>query len=111
MSTRGAGRGSRRGRRATLATVAVLAAVSLGACGASNFANDPRPSAPIKVTATVTAKKVAVSPDNFGAGVVDFTVANLSASPVRFVISGQKGASTDEINPGQPGSLEVDLPK
>jgi hypothetical protein len=111
MSTRGAGRGSGYGRRPALGVIAILVAVCVGGCGSSNFANDPRPSAPIAVTATVTAKKIAVSPNNFGAGVVNFIVANMSASPVHFVISGQKAASSDEIKPGQPGSLEVDLPQ
>jgi hypothetical protein len=111
MSTKGAGRGSGRGRGTALAAIAILAAMAVGACGTSNFANDPRPAAQIEVTATVTEKKVTVSPSNFGSGVVDFTVANMSASSVRFVISGKNGASTGEIRPGQPASLQVELPQ
>jgi hypothetical protein len=109
MSTRGAGRASRRGRLATLAALGLVAATSLAACGTKNFANDPRPTAAIDVGARIDAKRVAVSPAKFGAGLVRFTVLNLSSSPVRFEISGPKHGSTDEIPPDTPGSLQVNL--
>ena len=105
MSTRAPGRGSRRGRRATLAALGVLVAGSLAACGSKDFPNDPRPPAPIEVSAKVDSKKVVVSPDRFGAGLVTFTVANLSNSPVRFTIDGtSKKVSTSEIQPGTPAT-------
>jgi hypothetical protein len=88
-----------------------MATLSLGACGSSDFANDPRPAAPIEVTAKVDSKEVQVSPNKFGAGVIDFTVANLSQSPVRFTLSGPKDASSPEIQPGSPGYLKVQLPE
>ena len=110
MSTRAPGRGSRRGRRATLAALGVLVAGSLAACGSKDFPNDPRPPSPIEVSAKVDSKKVVVSPDRFGAGLVTFTVANLSNSPVRFTIDGtSKKVSTSEIQPGTPGSLKIQL--
>jgi hypothetical protein len=112
MSTRAVGRGSRRGRRVTLAVIGVLAAGSLGACGSKDFPNDPRPPAPIEVSAKVDSKRVVVSPNRFGAGLVTFTVANLSASPIRFTVDGtKKKASTSEIQPGAPGYLKVELPQ
>jgi len=110
MSTRAAGRASRRGRQAGLAVIGVLAAASLGACGSKDFPNDPRPPAPIEVSAKVDSKKVVVSPDRFGAGLVNFTVANLSDSPIRFTVDGTtKRFSTSEIQPGFPGYLKVQL--
>jgi hypothetical protein len=111
MSTRGPGRGSRRWRPAALALLAVASVASLTACGSSNFANDPRPAAPIQVTATLSTDRVAVSPRNFGAGVVDFAVANLSDARLRFQITGPKAASTPVIKPNEPGSLQISLPK
>jgi hypothetical protein len=111
MSTRGAGRASGRGRQATLAAVGILAVVSLAACGSKDFANDPRPPAPIDVSAKVDSQKVQVSPQKFGAGLVTFTVANLSSSPIRLQISGPKKASSNAIQPGMPGSLQVQLPQ
>jgi MYXO-CTERM domain-containing protein len=105
MST---GETGRKGRRAALA-LAVLGALGLSACGEEDFPNKSRPPAPIDVTAKVDAKKVLVSPDKFGAGLVNFTIANLSDSPVRFTLSGPEDAATPAIQPGAPATLKVDL--
>ena len=107
----GAGRGSRCGRRVTLAAFVVLSSVLLSACGSEKFANDPRPASPIEVAAKIDANRVAVSPNSFGAGLVTFTVANFSKSPVHFELSGPRDATTDEIKPGEPGFLEIQLPE
>jgi hypothetical protein len=111
MSTRGVGRAPGRTRHALLAALAASAALTLGACGSSDFANDPRPSASIVVTARVASDQVEVSPDHFGAGVVTFTIANLSQSPVRFTLSGPKDAATPPIQPGDPANLKLNLPQ
>lgn len=111
MGTRGAGRASRSGSRAALAALALTAGLSLAACGSSDFPNEPRSPAPIEVTAKVDSKKVVVSPSRFGAGLVNFTIANLSDSPVRFTLSGPKDAATSEIQPGTPAYLKVNLPE
>jgi hypothetical protein len=108
MSIRGAGRAS---RRATFAALAAAAAVSLGACGSDDVDNNPRPAAPINVTARVDSDKVVVSPDRFGAGLVNFTIANLSDSVVRFTLTGPRDTATPEIQPGAPGTLKVELPE
>jgi hypothetical protein len=89
-----------------------LPALSLGACGESDFENDPaRASAPIAVAARVDQREVAVSPERFGAGLVNITIANFSDSPVRFTLSGPKEVATQPIPPGAPGSLKVELPE
>ena len=111
MSTRGVGRAPGRTRHALCAALAVSAALVLGACGSSDFANDPRPAAPIVVTARVDPGQVQVSPDRFGAGMVRFTIANLSESPVRFTLSGPKDAATPPIQPGDPANLKLNLPQ
>jgi hypothetical protein len=104
----GAGRAS---RRAAFGALAVAAAFSLGACGSDDVDNLPRPAAPINVTARVDSDKVVVSPDRFGAGLVNFTIANLSDSVVRFTLSGPRDTATPEIQPGSPGTLKVELPE
>jgi hypothetical protein len=109
MSTSGAGRASRGVRPATLAVLGLVATVSLTACGSKDFANDPRPPAAIDVSARIDANRVAVSPAKFGAGLVSFTVLNLSSSPVRFEISGPRRGSTEEIPPDTPRSLRINL--
>jgi hypothetical protein len=111
MSTRGVGRAPRRARRALFAALAASATLLLAACGSSDFANDPRPPAPIEVTAKVASGQVVVSPDHFGAGLINFTIANLSNAPVRFTLSGPKDAASGPIQPGAPANLKLNLPQ
>ena len=95
-----------------IAALAAMAALSLGACGEDDFTNDPaRASATINVAARVDKREVVVSPNRFGAGLVNFTIANFSDSPVRFTLSGPKEAASLPIPPGAPGSLKVELPE
>ena len=103
--------GRRSGGRYAVPAVALaaLAALTLGACGSEDFPNKPRPPAPLDVTAKVDSQKVVVSPSKFGAGLVTFTIANLSDSPVRFTLSGPTDAATDAIQPGSPANLKVEM--
>jgi hypothetical protein len=95
----------------TLGVTAVLAYV-LAACGSSDFANDPRPPAPIEITANVTPDEVLVSPNKVGGGLANFTVSNQSDAPVRFTLVGpapQDNIATNEIPPGGVGNLKAPL--
>jgi hypothetical protein len=107
----GAWRGSRRGRRAAAALAGLVATVLLAGCGSSDSLTGTRPPAPIAVAAKIDANRVAVSPDNFGAGLVTINVANFSDATVRLELSGPRRASTSEIRPGQPGFLKIELPE
>ena len=89
--------------------LAILGGAALAGCGAEDNPNNPRPPAQLEVSASVDAHRVQVSPDKFGGGVVNFTVANLSGAPIRFSVSGPKKASTVEIQPGAPDYLKMDL--
>jgi hypothetical protein len=109
MATRGARRASRRGRLAALAIPAVVAGLLFAGCGAEEFPNNPRIAAPIEVSARVDSNRVQVSPNKFGAGLVNFTVANLSGSPVTFNVTGPTKGSTVEIQPGAPDYLKMNL--
>ena len=112
MSTRGAGRAPRRARQTSFAALATLAAFSLGACGEDDYANDPpRAAASIQVAARIDQQEIVVSPNRFGAGLVNFTIANFSDSPATFTLSGPKDAATEEIPPGAAGDLKVQLPE
>jgi hypothetical protein len=103
------------GRRARgAASVAALAGlVAFAGCGGDDdFANDPRPAAPIVVTAKVDDQKVAVSPDEFGAGLVNFTVSNQSDDPVSLTLVGpapEDNQESGEIPPGGVGNLKADV--
>jgi hypothetical protein len=109
MATRGVRRASRRGRTVALVALSILVAGAIAGCGAKDFPNDPRPSAQIEVSASVNSQKVQISPDKFGAGIVNFTVANMSGSPVTFSVSGPKKGSTVQIQPGAPDYLKMNL--
>ena len=86
-----------------------LVGVLLAGCGAEDFKNNPRVAAPIEVSARVDSDRVQVAPNKFGAGLVNFTVANLSGSPVQFNVTGPTEGSTAEIQPGAPDLLKMNL--
>jgi hypothetical protein len=111
MVTRGRRRASRWGRAAALAVAAIVAATAAVGCGAASNPNDPRPPAQLEVSASVNPQKIQIAPDKFGAGVVNFTVANLSGSPITFSVNGPRKASTAEIQPGAPDYLKMNLPQ
>jgi hypothetical protein len=111
MSSGVLGRARNVGRRAALGALALATAASLSACGEDDWKNNKRPASPIDVTARIDSEQVEVSPDRFGAGPVEFTIANLSPSPVRFTLSGPKRAATSEIDPQVPANLKVALPE
>jgi hypothetical protein len=109
MAIRGARRASRRGRLASLGVSALLLVVAVTGCGSSDFPNDPRPPTPIEVSARVDSQRVQVAPDRFGAGLVNFTIANLSSAPVTFDVTGPTKGSSTEIQPGAPDSLRLSM--
>ena len=68
--------------------------------GASDFKNDPRPPVPAEVTVKIATDGVAVSPREFGAGLVNFTVANLTNETGSLAIQGPVDATSNEIAAG-----------
>jgi hypothetical protein len=101
----------RRAARAGVATLAV-AGLAVSGCGEDDFANEPRPAAPIVVTAKVGSDRVLVSPDRFGAGLVNITVSNQSDDPVRLTLVGPEPADNvqgDDIPPLGVGNLKASL--
>ena len=103
--------------------VAVLGAVGVAAlagCGSEDdYENNPRPPAPINVTAYVSPERVSVSPASFGAGPIVVIVTNQSNSSqdVTFATDGPGGGggggsltqSTGLINPGDTGQIKLDV--
>ena len=75
-----------------------LALVSVAGCGGGDdYANKPRPPAPINVTAAITDARVSVSPRRFGAGPIVLIISNQSSSAQRVTFE------TDELGGEQPG--------
>jgi hypothetical protein len=94
------------------------ALVTVAGCGGGgDYKNDPRPPAPINVTAAITNSKVSVSPQRFGAGPIVLVISNQSstAQEVTFETDELGGSepgrtfSTTPINPRGTATLKVDV--
>jgi len=104
-------------RRTTAQVVpclAVVAATVAGCGGGSDYKNEPRPAAPIVVTASISKDAVSVSPRKFGAGPVTLIVTNQTSASQQLTLeinSGQAGfkGRTGPINPRDTGQLKADL--
>jgi hypothetical protein len=88
---------------------ALVAAFALAACGEDDFANDPRPAAPIELTARVADDVVNVSPRSAGAGLATITISNQSQDPAVLVFEGPSDEESNEIIPGGTGDMKIRL--
>ncbi len=100
----------------SLATVAALAVAGCG--GESDYANDPRPPAPINISVAISPDKVTVSPSQFGAGPVTLLVANLTDQSQRLTLETQSLSKESGIqqqsaviNPQGTTTVKVDVPE
>jgi hypothetical protein len=106
-----------RRRTAQVVPCFALAAVLVAGCGSStDYKNEPRPPAPIVVTASISKKAVSVSPTTFGAGPVTLIVTNQTAASQQVTLEINSGAAgfkgrTGPINPRDTGRLKADLPQ
>ena len=100
--------------------VGVIAiAMAVVGCGASDdYANDPRPPAPINVAVSVKRDAVNVSPSHVGAGPARLIVTNLTAHSRDVEVTAPAGSSrgcveadtsSGPINPRGTAHLAVDL--
>jgi hypothetical protein len=90
-----------------LATAAALAALVVAGCGRNDFKNDPRPPVPAEVSVKIASDGVTVSPKVFGAGLTNFTVANLTNETGSLAIRGPVDATTQDIGPGDADTIKV----
>jgi hypothetical protein len=92
---------------------ALVAAFALGACGGEDdFENEPRPPAPIELTARIADDVINVSPSRaseVGAGIATITISNQSQDPAILVLEGPTDDQSDEITAGGTGSMKVAL--
>lgn len=102
-----------RPRMGTAAVAALALALTAAGCGGDeDFANDPRPAAPIVLTAKVDSKEIVVSPAKLGAGLVNITVSNQSEDPVSLTLVGpgsEDNVESGEVPPGGVGNLKASL--
>jgi hypothetical protein len=117
-STHRAPRGTRWQAVVALA-VAAVAAVASG-CGSGNddYANKPRPPAPLVVSASISNQRVAVSPHRFGGGPITLVITNQSSSKQQVTLEtsggpgsgpGARPVQTGPINPRETASVKADV--
>lgn len=99
----------RRRGRALAALAVALAAVAVAGCGRDDFENDPRPPLPAEVSIEIGEDEVVVSPAEFGAGLVNFTIANLGDTEASVAIDGPTTAESDEVAPGGTTILKTEV--
>lgn len=102
--------GARTRRIAPLA--ASVAALAMSACGSDDFKNDPRPAAPIALSARISDQEVTVSPNtatSVGAGLATITISNQTADPTKLVLEGPTDESSAEIVPQGTGDMRLNL--
>lgn len=87
----------------------LLGVLVLAGCGRNDFKNDPRPPIPAEVSVKIATDGVVVSPREFGAGLVNFTVANLTNGTGSLAIRGPVDATTNEIGPGAADTVKVEM--
>ncbi|HEY6771473.1 MAG TPA: hypothetical protein VI035_03375 [Solirubrobacterales bacterium] len=95
--------------RVLLVAAALVTALALAGCGSSDFKNDPRPPVPAEVSVKIAKDGVGVSPREFGAGLVNFTIANLTTVPGTLAIHGPVDADSSEIPPAGTGTVRVEM--
>ncbi len=103
--------------RASVRAAIPIGVLALAGCGSkgATFANDPRPPAPINVTAAISDGRVAVSPARIGAGPVILVVSNQSTSSQELSVSSTDGGASDAptksgpVNPQGTAQVQVDL--
>ena len=103
--------------RAVRVLLVVVLALGVASCGAeSDYANKPRPPAPISATVAIDQSRVRVSPPSFGGGPVVFIISNQSGAARKVTFeSDELGASkggikrsTGAIQPRSTAQLKVD---
>ncbi len=104
-------------RLLTVAAVASLALAVPGCGEDDDYKNEPRPPAPINVTAYVSPKRVSVSPSTFGAGPIVLIVTNQSNASQEVTFTSESAGTSGRgdvtqstlINPGDTGQLKLDV--
>lgn len=90
--------------------VAGAAALAISACGDDDFENNPRPPAPIELSALISDGAVKVSPaKDVGAGPATVTISNQTDDAARLVFEGPTDNSSDPIIAGGTGSMKLNL--
>jgi hypothetical protein len=102
--------GAQPGRLRAPALFLCACAITLGGCGGDDDRNANRPPVPINVSVQLGARKVTVSPAQFGAGPITLLLANQSGASQTVTIDGPRvRQSVGPINPEDTATLKVSV--
>jgi len=96
-------------RPALVAAAAAVMALIAAGCGRDDFENDPRPPVPAEISVKIGQGEVVVSPRAFGAGLVNFEIANLGDVPATLTIDGPIETESEEIPARGNNRLKTEL--
>jgi len=87
-----------------------LVVLVVAGCGRNDFNNDPRPPIPAEISVKIASDGIVVSPREFGAGLANFTIANLTRNDTgNLVIHGPVDATSDPIAPGDAETIKLQM--
>jgi hypothetical protein len=92
-----------------VAAVCAMVVLVVAGCGRNDFNNDPRPPVPAEISVKIASDGVVVSPKEFGAGLANITVANLTNDTGSLAIHGPVDATSAEIAPGDADTVKVEM--
>jgi hypothetical protein len=98
----------RRGSIGLLACLATFAVVAAG-CGSKSHPNELRAPDPLSITVYISNHQVRVQPGRFGAGDINFSIANQSSGDAALTLRGPTDAVSDVIPAGGTGNLKAAL--
>lgn len=98
-----------RGRYAALTVTAVFAVLVFAGCGRDDFNNDPKPPVALEATIEISPERVDVSPRGFGAGLVNFVIANNSDAEAVMAIKGPVDRTSAPVPAAGNGVFRVDM--
>lgn len=104
-------------RWAAVTPLAVTGVVLTGCGSSSEYKNEPRPPAPIILTASIDDQRVSVSPRAFGAGPISLIVTNQTSTSQRVTVESANKTGTGPgirqetapISPRDTATLKVEV--
>ena len=91
--------------------VALTAGLLAGCGGGKDFADKPRPAAPLYLTGVITSSRVTVSPNRVGAGPIVIIVSNQTQAAHTLILDGAKitPVQSESVGPTDTARIQTTL--